>query len=303
MTFGIDYAWGRPGVAALRGAGAGFVFRYLSHDSTGKNLTRGEANELTAAGIDIGVVWEDAADAALQGYGQGRADAQAALAQANACGMPSDRPIFFAVDFDANPGDQGAINAYLDGAAGVLGKGRTGIYGGYWPVSRALAGGHCTWAWQTYAWSGGLWDSRAQLQQYSNEHTLNGVSIDYNRSTVADFGQWRVGWSPHQPPPQEDDDMPNATLAEGHGTITPISLPKGRYHTIGFIADNGLQGLPAAKLRVAIHDGGGHWQVENVEVDSAKGQTVVTFANPAGADGISVQREDEGNVHVGYEVS
>jgi hypothetical protein len=69
------------------------------------------------------------------------------------------------------------------------------------------------------------------------------------------------------------------------------------------MADNSLQGLPAAKLRVAVHHGGGNWQVEEVEVDSAKGQTVVTFADVANTDGISVRREDAGGVHVGFEVS
>ena len=41
-VFGVDYAWGRPGPAALKRAGAKFVCRYLSHDTTGKNLTRDE---------------------------------------------------------------------------------------------------------------------------------------------------------------------------------------------------------------------------------------------------------------------
>jgi hypothetical protein len=48
----------------------------------------------------------------------------------------------------------------------------------------------CRWGWQTYAWSGGRLSTRAQLYQYSNGHTLAGVSCDYNRSLAADFGQW-----------------------------------------------------------------------------------------------------------------
>jgi hypothetical protein len=38
-VFGVDYSWGRPGVAALKRAGAKFACRYLSHDTSGKNLT------------------------------------------------------------------------------------------------------------------------------------------------------------------------------------------------------------------------------------------------------------------------
>lgn len=195
-VFGVDYAWGRPGAAALKKAGVRFACRYLSHDTTGKNLTPAEARQLSDAGIWVVVVWEATASRALAGQVAGAADARAAAVQAAACGMPDDRPIYFAADWDASQAQQAAINAYLDGAASVLGKDRTGLYGGYGPVKRALDGGHCAWAWQTYAWSGGRWDSRAQLQQYSNDHTINGVGLDFDRATTDDFGQWKVGESP-----------------------------------------------------------------------------------------------------------
>ena len=306
MSFGVDYAWGRPGVKALEAAGVAFACRYLSHDTTGKNLTHGEAVELSNAGIAVVVVWETTADRALSGHAAGVQDARDALAEAAACGMPGDRPIYFAVDFDATHGQQTAINAYLDGAASVLGTGRVGIYGGYWPVKRALDGGHCQWAWQTYAWSGGQWDPRAQLQQYSNDHVIGGVGLDFDRNKASDFGQWRIGWTPSPAPTPEaqEGDMPYGQLAEGTQAITPISLPRGRYKTIGFYCDNGLQGLPAAKLRVAIHaQGQSHWQIETAVVDSAKGQAMVSFADPAHTDGISVRREDAGDVHIAWEVS
>jgi hypothetical protein len=185
----------------------------------------------------------------------------------------------------------------------VLGKDRVGVYGGYYVVKAALGGGHCVWAWQASAWSGGQWDDRAQIRQTSIDRYIGGVDCDDNTAMTTDFGQWMVGRSPHQQPPSQEDDMPYGQLAEGKGAITPIALPKGRYHTIGFIADNSLQGLPPAKLRVAIHHGGGNWQVAEVEVDSTKGQTVITFTDPANSDGISVRREDAGGVHVAYEVS
>lgn len=199
--FGVDYAWGRPGPTALKSVGAHFVCRYLSHDTTGKNLDHAEASQLSAAGIALVVVWETAADRALDGHAAGAADARAADQQARACGMPKDRPIYFAVDFDATPGQQSAINAYLDGAASVIGRSRVGIYGGYYPVKRALDGGHAKWAWQTYAWSGGQWDQRAQLQQYSNDHVVGGVGVDYDRGMVGDFGQWKVSGTSPKPTP------------------------------------------------------------------------------------------------------
>ena len=103
--------------------------------------------------------------------------------------MPDGRPIYFSIDFDAQPSQQSAINAYFDGVASVLGRDRTGAYGGYGPISRLFDDGKIKWGWQTYAWSDGQWDARAQLRQF-----LNGIGPgggeDEDRSTVADFGQW-----------------------------------------------------------------------------------------------------------------
>jgi hypothetical protein len=195
-VFGVDHAWGRPSIAALKAAKVLFVCRYLSHDTTGKNLTRAEAQKLTDAGLWIVVVWETTADRALSGRAGGVADAQAAAAQAKACGMPADRPIYFAVDWDASTAQQGTIDGYLDGAASVIGRERVGIYGGYGPVQRAMDGGHAAWGWQTYAWSGGRWHGPAQLQQYSNDHVIGGVGLDYDRGVHDDYGQWMIGESP-----------------------------------------------------------------------------------------------------------
>jgi hypothetical protein len=116
-------------VAALRRAEVGLVCRYLSHDTTGKNLTRAEAERLSAAGIWLVVVWESAAGRARSGRGGGVADARAADAQARACGMPRDRPIYFAVDADATGGEQTRISACLDGVGVDHDHGMTEDYG------------------------------------------------------------------------------------------------------------------------------------------------------------------------------
>ncbi|WUI02023.1 DUF1906 domain-containing protein [Spirillospora sp. NBC_00431] len=195
-VFGVDYAWGRPGAKALKRAGAKFACRYLSHDTTGKNLTRAEAEDLSDANIWLVVVWETTAKRPLDGRSAGVADAKDAAAQAKACGMPDGRPIYFAADWDASRGQQDEINAYLDGAASVIGRDRVGLYGGHGPVKRAFDAEKIKYGWQTYAWSGGKWDDRAQLQQYSNDHEINGVGVDYNRAVDDDYGQWRVGESP-----------------------------------------------------------------------------------------------------------
>ncbi|MDL4812829.1 glycoside hydrolase domain-containing protein [Actinomadura opuntiae] len=230
-VFGVDYAWGRPGVSALKRAGVKFACRYLSHDTTGKNLTRAEAEELSDAGIWLVVVWETAANRALSGRSGGVADARDAAAQAKACGMPGDRPIYFAVDWDASASQQAKINAYLEGAASVLGRGRVGLYAGYGPVKRAFDAKKIAYGWQTYAWSNGRWDSRAQLQQYSNDRRINGVGLDYDRAVKDDFGQWRVGVTPAATDQQEDDDMPEYVSL---GLSKPVALKAGAKTRIGF---------------------------------------------------------------------
>jgi Domain of unknown function (DUF1906) len=74
---GGDYSFARPSISELKKAGITFVCRYLSH-SPAKNLTLKEAEELSAAGIDIVSIWEDTATRATEGHEAGVADAKAA---------------------------------------------------------------------------------------------------------------------------------------------------------------------------------------------------------------------------------
>jgi len=204
---GVDYAWSRPGGAALKAAGKKFACRYLSRDPS-KNLTRAEADDLAAHGVSCVVVWETTARRPLDGRTAGATDATAAAVQAKAAGMPAGRPVYFAVDFDATEAQQPVIDAYLDGAASVLGRARVGIYGGYYPVKRALDAGKATWAWQTAAWSGGNRDPRAVIRQ-GGRTRINGADCDLNTATAPDYGQWRPGI-----PPTTEDTMTGMTAAD-----------------------------------------------------------------------------------------
>jgi hypothetical protein len=190
VTIGLDFAWDKPGPSAMKAAGYNFACRYLSYNTTGKNLTLAEANSLIAAGVDIVCNWEYSASEALDGYSKGVSNATEAQKQALACGMPADRPIYFSVDFDATSAQQTAINNYFDGIASVLGRGRTGAYGGYYVIKRLFDAAKISWGWQTYAWSGGLWDSRAQLRQVKNGITVDGADCDKDEAWAADYGQW-----------------------------------------------------------------------------------------------------------------
>ena len=186
-TYGVDYSFARPAPSTTRAQGYTFVVRYLSH-TPAKTIDAAEAHAVTAAGLDIVMNWEDSAQAALGGYAQGAADAQAAAAQAASIGAPAGRPIYFSIDFDASAAQQGALDAYFDGVASVIGRDATGAYGGYSQLQRLFNAGKITWGWQTYAWSYGAWEPRAQLRQIENG--IAAGSEDLDQSVADDFGQW-----------------------------------------------------------------------------------------------------------------
>jgi hypothetical protein len=187
---GVDYAWSKPSVSALKAAGEVFAAQYFSLDPS-KNLTPARAAELRAAGIELVVVWEYGATAMRSGKAQGEKDAANAETEAKACGVDGI-PIYFACDYDAPPGDQAAINAYLDGTAAVLGDDRgRNIYGGFWPTSRARAAGKAKRVWGTLAWSGTQWRTAGFTPDIMQGPvvTIGGVQCDLDAGLSSDFGQ------------------------------------------------------------------------------------------------------------------
>jgi len=192
MAFGLDYVTGPP-IADMKAAGVSFVCRYLSYVNNltqVKLLTPAEAKGLSAAGIAIVSNYEWYANRALEGAASGVQDAHIAASQHAACGGPASRPIYFSVDVDV---DGAQVGDYFKGIASVIGKGRTGAYGSYRVLKYLFDNGLITWGWQTYAWSAGLWEPRAHIQQYLNGVSMSGHSVDYNRSMHIDFGQWSIG--------------------------------------------------------------------------------------------------------------
>ena len=134
------------------------------------------------------------------------------------------------------------------------------------------------------------------LHQYSE---TGGIDHDVFNGGRADW--LALGGLKPAPQPPTEDDVLFGQVATGHGEVTPIGWPKGSCKAIGFLADNGLEALPAPSLRVAVHDATG-WHVHHgVLVDSAKGKAVVTFTDPATTDGVSVCREDDGAVAVAWD--
>lgn len=192
MREGLDYAWhGTLNPQTFVDAGYSFVCRYLSRDPT-KDIDAAEARLLSDAGLDIVLVWETSERRPVTGgYEGGKVDAGLAFARAAALGMPDDRPVYFAMDYDVA---STAADAYFRGIrdAGYPVE-RVGVYAGLRPLRHLLNEGLATWGWQTSAWSGGVWDPRAHLRQYKYGLRFPGVdSSDANHAMFDDFGQWSL---------------------------------------------------------------------------------------------------------------
>lgn len=133
--------------------GFDFAVRYYSH-SAWKNLSLGEARALSAAGLQIGVVWETAGTkASFFNRAQGLADASAALLMAAQMGQPAGSAIYFAVDYNATEADlDGPISNYFTGvnAALQVSSGEAyavGVYGSGLTCASVIGAGQASLGW------------------------------------------------------------------------------------------------------------------------------------------------------------
>lgn len=133
------------------------------------------------------------------------------------------------------------------------------------------------------------------------------AKTDENRVTItkAEFAK-RLGKPiqvAEQNQTEEDAVLYHGEVKTGSKALTVISIVPGSATSIGFYGDNGIEGKPPAKLRVAVHDKGG-WYAEDVIVDSTKPKPWFRFRDKATTDAVSVLRigEDEGdNAIVAYD--
>jgi len=162
---------------ALKSSSIIAVGRYLGGNYA---LTPTELSAIHNAGLSVILIYESTpTKASYFSYGQGVADAGIAISEAIFLGAPNNTAIYFAVDYDAQGGDLGAIVDYFQGAKdGLGGKYALGAYGSY-AVMRALTVGKY---WQTYAWSNGQVFPGNHIYQYQNDTTLQGISVD--RDTI-----------------------------------------------------------------------------------------------------------------------
>jgi hypothetical protein len=262
----IDYSTGRPSAAQLKAAGVTAAGRYIGWDSVpgfssiGKNITRAEAAALTSAGISVFVAFEYAAQAVLGGASQGKKDGQLAAQQLHDLGAPAGMTVYFAVDFDipdyaphsADPKAKlGAAAAYFEAINALSPSYKIGVYGGYYAVKRVLDAGLARMGWQTVAWSGGQWDSRAVLRQLASQ-VMGFADVNLHVASGADFGQWPrpVPVKPSAPGPGgsivADGHTSLRQLAHAHGTTAwgmAVATIKARGGQLGDAEQSFLSGI------------------------------------------------------------
>jgi hypothetical protein len=230
---GVDFSSARPKAADLVAAGKHFVVRYCPYQIhvdgvlkwVQKGLTATEISAYRAAGLAIVFNFESIAGRMKQGAStatsraNGIADAKLVEAAIARLKMPVATVCYFSADWDASSSEQPLVDAYLKGAASVMGAERIGVYAGYWVVGRCRANGTARWFWQTYAWSGGRIHDAAHLYQYRNGQIVAGSQVDLDRALKADYGQWVPPAKP-APAPAPEDLMPDLFSTPGRKTAT-----------------------------------------------------------------------------------
>jgi hypothetical protein len=128
-----------------------FLIRYIGYPDNPKCISHypGAYQAHVRAGRMVLLVAEQGTSDPAGGFAGGVAMARRALRDANTIGYPAALPIFFCADgwLSASNISVATAMAYLDGAASVVGRARTGAYGFRDFIGAARAGGHARWLW------------------------------------------------------------------------------------------------------------------------------------------------------------
>lgn len=154
VTYGADYSSRELSVSELdsfRAYDIRFLIRYIGWPDNPKCISHypGAYQAHVNGGRMVLLVAEQGTSDPAGGFGGGATMARRALRDARSVGYPDSLPIFFCADgwLAGNGITVGTAMAYLDGAASVIGKARTGAYGFRDFIKAARAGRHAQWLW------------------------------------------------------------------------------------------------------------------------------------------------------------
>lgn len=189
--FGVDFAFGHPGGAALAAEGVTVVGRYVPYQGDGgKGLTIEEVIDYHANGLEVFLFWEQEAAMHRGGFSRGKRDAEIAVANLRALGAPDTVAIYPAVDFNPLASDWPLIRDYQRGFISVAGIERTGIYGNYDVIEYAKQMGLATYFCQCVAWSGGELNPWRHIFQDVGPNVA-GIHVDHLTIYGDEYGQWK----------------------------------------------------------------------------------------------------------------
>jgi hypothetical protein len=176
---GIDFAYGELTGAQLKAYGVDFCMHYSSQ-TLAKVASEAVVNDQRASGISVGFVYEDGAQWLL---GDITDAANTCKEQLNF--VPSDVPIYLAVDFAATSVQRGIIAANAYKFSEITGR-AVRPYGDATVLSWFNGPG-----WQTPAWSEGAIAPSAVMLQSSIQSKIDGVSVDVDSATsLTAAGLW-----------------------------------------------------------------------------------------------------------------
>lgn len=217
MQKGCDHSTAHVAIGAdLKRAGFVGVFRYAATDRDDVNISRGEADDLKAHGIEIAIVNEHSAAYLLGGYNTGH---QTALGARNVCREAGleDGVIYMGGDSESLQTSQGnlaAVAAAMRGCGDAIGRENAGYYGSYYVIDYLV--NHepwIQWYWQTVAWSGGHFHPKRNAYQHASTATVGGVELDLDDLVTPNWGQ--RGGAP-APPQEEGTDLPTMKTLYNH---------------------------------------------------------------------------------------
>jgi len=185
-----------------------FVLRYYAptvYPYADKVLGSQEAQALSSAGLNIGVVWEtNPTSKSYFTYDQGKSDGTNAIKYAhNTINQPANSAIYFSVDYPANQQEaEGIITNYFQGisdaAVTLIEEGypnyETGVYGDGVVCNYLKSNGIAVYSWLAGAssWPGSDTYSDWNLKQSASSITVcSSLTVDPDQSSGG-FGGFKV---------------------------------------------------------------------------------------------------------------
>jgi peptidoglycan hydrolase-like protein with peptidoglycan-binding domain len=161
------------------------VGRYLGYFAYGyaKAMTPEEVTAIKSAKLQILSIYEtNPTHASYFTAAQGTKDAEVAELEASKLGQDPGTIIMYTVDYDAQPSDFPAIDAYVSALLAASKKYKPAIYGSYSVIEhlKTKFGAKVSLG-QTCAWSGGKYDSAVMFYQSKTDTTVDGISADIDQ--------------------------------------------------------------------------------------------------------------------------